>query len=124
MLTVAETRAFQKKLQDMINRLKGDCVQLENETNEHEQSGQESVAQPPHADEQAASMEEVVTLTLLANEQHMMDEINAAMGRIGDGSFGRCEGCGEGITKSRLRALPYARYCTACAETHEARPVL
>jgi RNA polymerase-binding transcription factor DksA len=38
-------------------------------------------------------------------------EIDAALGRIDDGTYGTCEGCGRPIGAERLSALPWARLC-------------
>lgn len=38
-------------------------------------------------------------------------EIDAALQRIQDGSYGICEGCGEPIGAARLTAIPWARLC-------------
>jgi DnaK suppressor protein len=42
-------------------------------------------------------------------------EIDAALGRIQDGHYGRCIACGGPIGLQRLRAIPEARYCMACS---------
>lgn len=42
-------------------------------------------------------------------------EIDAALERIGDGTFARCEVCGDQIPSGRLRARPMARTCVRCA---------
>ena len=49
----------------------------------------------------------------------MLVEINDALRRIDDGGFGICEGNGESIPKARLNAIPWARFCVACAELNE-----
>ncbi|HXF73755.1 MAG TPA: TraR/DksA C4-type zinc finger protein [Actinomycetota bacterium] len=41
-------------------------------------------------------------------------EVEDALDRIGRGTFGRCEDCGERIDPARLRALPRARRCLSC----------
>jgi RNA polymerase-binding transcription factor DksA len=41
--------------------------------------------------------------------------IRQALGRIEAGTFGRCIRCGSGISDARLRAVPYAPTCNACA---------
>lgn len=41
-------------------------------------------------------------------------DVNAALTRIDDGSFGNCERCGEAIGDKRLEAMPWARYCIDC----------
>lgn len=40
-----------------------------------------------------------------------LEEIEAALGRLEDGSYGSCEVCGEPIGRDRLEAIPQARYC-------------
>jgi RNA polymerase-binding transcription factor DksA len=49
------------------------------------------------------------------SEQQDLRELDAALGRIASGEFGRCERCGGAIGTQRLRALPEARYCIAGA---------
>lgn len=46
-------------------------------------------------------------------EQHLT-QIEAALQRIVDGSFGRCTGCGKPIAPERLEALPWATDCIDC----------
>jgi DnaK suppressor protein len=40
--------------------------------------------------------------------------VEAALGRIEDGTFGRCLRCAQEIAAGRLEALPWAAYCIAC----------
>ena len=55
--------------------------------------------------------------------KHEIVEIDAALRRLMEGTYGICEGCGARITKARLRAVPATRFCVACAQEHEtARP--
>jgi RNA polymerase-binding transcription factor DksA len=42
-------------------------------------------------------------------------EIDAALARIAQGSYGTCQGCGGPMGLQRLRALPEAKYCVACS---------
>jgi DnaK suppressor protein len=41
-------------------------------------------------------------------------ETEAALARIEEGKFGRCDGCGGAIGRQRLLALPAARLCIEC----------
>jgi DnaK suppressor protein len=41
-------------------------------------------------------------------------EIDAALARLDDGSYGSCERCGGAIGRHRLRALPEVRFCASC----------
>ena len=53
-------------------------------------------------------------LALSAQALAAVGEIDAALARIEDGTYGACERCGQPIPKPRLKALPYARLCVAC----------
>ena len=49
-------------------------------------------------------------LSLLGKEQDALYEINEAIKRIDNGTYGICEGTGEKIMEERLEAMPFARY--------------
>jgi DnaK suppressor protein len=57
--------------------------------------------------------------TLATADRKLMREIEAALARIEDGSYGECD-CGQTIAPARLRALPYAIRCVRCQEQHDA----
>jgi RNA polymerase-binding transcription factor DksA len=52
--------------------------------------------------------------TRLAAAKQAVDDIQAALSRMADGTYGRCQQCGRRITADRLRASPTARWCAAC----------
>ncbi|GBD36420.1 General stress protein 16O [bacterium HR36] len=60
-----------------------------------------------------------VSLELLQNEREALWEIEEALSRINQGTYGQCEQCGEPIAKERLELLPYTRYCINCARQME-----
>jgi DnaK suppressor protein len=45
------------------------------------------------------------------NAGHLLEEIEAALQRIEDGTYGQCTACGRPIDPERLDAVPYARLC-------------
>jgi RNA polymerase-binding transcription factor DksA len=59
--------------------------------------------------------EEEVDLTLLENEEQLLEEVNGALERIEAGTFGRCVECHKEIPPRRLRVVPYTRFCIGCA---------
>src|ERR1700690_2627261 len=63
------------------------------------------------ADVGTEAFEQELTLNLLGNEKSVLEQIEAALKRIEDGSYGRCEGCDKEIPKARLEAIPYAALC-------------
>jgi RNA polymerase-binding transcription factor DksA len=60
--------------------------------------------------------------TLLVNEEYLANEVQAALRRFDEGTFGRCETCGRAIAEARLQALPYARFCIKCADSGSSAP--
>jgi DnaK suppressor protein len=49
-------------------------------------------------------------------ETALLRELEAALRRLGRGTFGICEGCGEPISERRLDAVPWAKFCIPCYE--------
>jgi hypothetical protein len=47
--------------------------------------------------------------------QEALGEVEGALRRLDDGTYGRCEGCGELVAPERLEALPATRNCVKCA---------
>jgi DnaK suppressor protein len=60
-----------------------------------------------------------LTLSLLGSDKDAVDQIDGALKRIGDGSYGRCGECDGEIPGSRLDAIPYAANCVRCASQRE-----
>jgi DnaK suppressor protein len=58
-------------------------------------------------------------IALLQIELAGLDEIDKALARLRDGSYGRCACCAARISLKRLRAQPAARLCLPCQETLE-----
>ena len=53
-------------------------------------------------------------LAIIDNLRDMLENVNEALGKIDEGTYGVCEVCGKNIPKKRLEALPYATMCTDC----------
>ena len=53
-------------------------------------------------------------LALSAQARAAVEEIDHALAKIHEGTYGTCENCGQPIPKARLKALPFARLCVAC----------
>ena len=52
---------------------------------------------------------------LVEDARHQLAEVDAALARLDDGSYGRCEVCGEPVAPARLEARPTARTCVGHA---------
>ena len=57
-----------------------------------------------------------VAIRNLDRESKLLKEVQGALNRIADGTFGTCLRCEEEIPEKRLKALPWAAYCVACQE--------
>lgn len=44
-----------------------------------------------------------------------LQEVEAALNRLADGSYGQCQSCGQPIAPARLEAIPTTRHCINCA---------
>ncbi len=71
------------------------------------------------ADVGSDNWEQEFTLGLVANERQRLKEIDAALQRIADHTYGICEATHKPIGKQRLRAEPWARYCIEYAREKE-----
>jgi RNA polymerase-binding protein DksA len=73
------------------------------------------------ADMGATSFERDHELTVLSNERDKLAQIDRALARIDDGTYGVCESCGNPIGKMRLMAFPRATLCLTCKQREERR---
>ena len=60
-----------------------------------------------------------LSLILGDRDREKLSEIDDALGRINDSTYGVCEECGEQIAEDRLRALPFTRVCVECQSRSE-----
>lgn len=79
-------------------------------------------AQLPGEDESIGA-EAIDTETAVERtEAGLLHDVQAALDRIEEGTFGRCTRCGDTIPIKRLEALPYTAYCIDC-ERHQEQGV-
>jgi DnaK suppressor protein len=63
------------------------------------------------ADHASEILEREMDWTLEENAEHILGEIEQALARLDDGTYGTCAVCGEAIPEERLAAVPYAALC-------------
>lgn len=66
------------------------------------------------ADAAAATAERTEVLGLVESLKQMLDEVDAALARVEDGSYGTCANCGNEIAPARLEFRPESIYCVDC----------
>jgi DnaK suppressor protein len=79
---------------------------LEDETGEIVGSSDNHLAETA-----TATVDREIDYSLEENSEEMLEEIDAALKRIEDGTYGVCEACGETIPADRLDAIPWTRFC-------------
>lgn len=70
-------------------------------------------------DQANRATEEAFNMRLLDKEVKLLREIDAALTKFDEGSYGTCEGTGEQIERRRLEARPWTRYSVAYKEQLE-----
>ena len=65
------------------------------------------------------SAQDEISSQLAEVESRELAHIETALERIGEGSYGVCEGCATNIPLARLQALPYATTCIGCQREAE-----
>jgi DnaK suppressor protein len=121
-LTAEDIAHFRLLLLEKRAEIIGDVSSMENEALKKSRldAAGDLSSMPIHmADIGTDNYEQEFALGLLDSERKLLREINDALQRIADGTFGICEGTGEIIPKARLEANPWARYCVAYARKLE-----
>jgi len=87
--------------------------------NRQESTGELSNMPIHMADVGTDNFEQEFTLGLIESDRKILRDIDLALRKIQDGTYGICEGTGEPISRSRLEAVPHARYCIEYAKLME-----
>jgi DnaK suppressor protein len=99
--------AEQRQVEQRIFRIEADL---------HDMESERDIEYTDHAQEEA------VNDPMIAQDErsrHLIEEIQVALARLDEGTYGACERCGEPINPARLEALPTARRCVPCQEEVE-----
>ena len=109
-LHARELEHFRDLLLAKRRELVGDMSQMEREA--LRSSGNSNLSTLPihMADMGTDNYEQEFTLGLVEKDRNLLREINAALAKIQNGTYGICEGTGKPISKPRLEAQPWARY--------------
>jgi len=114
MLNKAELDSFQNKLLDrrvqIEKNLTGTTLELD---------GMRELELNDEGDFAAASAEAIVDSAILVQQRKELNEIELALDKIKEGTYGICEMCEEPIGKPRLEVKNFARFCITCREINE-----
>jgi len=102
-----------KKFKKELTRLREELLSLVHKTTENEKEYPSSEVGDT-IDLAADSSARELLFELNDSERHRLEDIDRALQKIEQGDFGVCEKCGDKISKKRLQAVPYARFCIKC----------
>ena len=114
MLTKVALEEFQNKLLDrrvqIEKNLRGTTLELD---------GMRDLELNDEGDYAAASAETIVDSAILIQQRKELNEIELALDKIKQETFGICEMCEEPIGLARLEVKNFARFCITCREISE-----
>jgi DnaK suppressor protein len=116
-----ELKVYKDRLLALRARLQGDVDQLADAALKKKNDANADLSRMPihMADIGSDNFEQEFTLSLMENEGGALTQIEAALERIEDNTYGECEECGAKIPKARLNAIPYVALCVKCASNIE-----
>jgi DnaK suppressor protein len=82
---------------------------------EHRLARQDQIAALTFADPDDSSLDPGARLRVAATANRTLAEIEQALLRLEDGSYGFCLRCAEPVSSERLVVVPYTPYCVPCA---------
>ena len=122
-MSAIDTNRFRDALLEERQRV---TAAIENLHDDHQgsmtdESGEEAVFDNHLADTATETYDQELDYTLEENAEHVLGDIDAALKRIEDGTYGTCTKCGELIPQERLVARPWATLCIDCQRERERR---
>ncbi|MHC4457379.1 MAG: TraR/DksA family transcriptional regulator [Planctomycetota bacterium] len=121
-MSIADIEHFKQLLLEKRREIFNSVSQIENEAlkkSRLDATGDLS-SMPIHmADIGTDNYEQEFVLELMDSERKLLEEIDNALSRIEEGTYGICEATGKPIAKARLEAKPWAKYCVEYARMLE-----
>ncbi len=117
-----ELKFFRSHLQKQLDLIQGNLDALAGDNLKRspiEASGDISAHSTHMADQGTDNFDRELALNLASGRQESLYDIEDAIRRIDEGTYGACESCGGAIERPRLKALPFAKKCMACQNAAE-----
>jgi RNA polymerase-binding protein DksA len=122
-VSAIDTNRFRDLLLEERQRV---AAAIENIHEDHQgsmsdETGEDAVFDNHLADTATETYDRELDYTLEENSEHVLADIDAALKRIEDGTYGTCTNCGSQIPEERLEARPSATLCIECQRKLEGR---
>jgi DnaK suppressor protein len=105
---------YKKKLEEKRRELSEAYTKNRHYGRESDEGGTQDLA-----DKASSSYTKEFLYSLSNTERSILEEVERAIRRMDEGEYGTCMECGEKISKKRLDAVPWARFCVPCQERVE-----
>ena len=120
-MSAIDTNRFRETLLEERTRV---VAAIENLHEDHsgslsDEAGEETAYDNHLADTATETYDRELDYTLEENSEHVLGEIDAALKRIDEGTYGTCTNCGKPIPEERLEARPWATLCIGCKRERE-----
>jgi RNA polymerase-binding protein DksA len=117
MATQIDIEHFRQRLDDERRRAANaiEYLHKENPGSLEDETGESGSPDNHPADTATETVDREIDYTLEENSGNVLREIDAALKRIEDGTFGACATCGNPIELERLEYLPWSTQCASDA---------
>lgn len=116
--TAGELREIERELREDASRLAGELAAAEAGLADLIRDSGDG-AGDDQADAGSKTFEREHEMSLANNARDMLLQVEHALARLANGTYGACENCGTPIGKGRLQAFPRATLCLACKQAEE-----
>jgi len=123
-LTKKDAEYFKKLIMQIKEKVIDEIKHISDDTlkkSQKDASGDISGYTYHMADVASDAYDREFSLGLASNERQSLYELDDAIKKIEEGTFGICEECKSLISKTRLKVVPFARLCVKCQERKEKR---
>jgi len=115
-----DRKALKKRLLDERERVFGEIAELDADlSTSFEESSGESPYDQHMAENATATLDREMDLTLQDTARATLAQIERALHKLDDGTYGRCDECGKPIGEGRLAVAPSATLCVDCKRLEE-----
>ncbi|HOL35523.1 MAG TPA: TraR/DksA family transcriptional regulator [bacterium] len=121
MVNQKDLKVFKDMLIKEKSRILKSITQLEENTQQAARGNvSEGAGVPTHiADFGTDAFEKDLDLNLTSSEIELLQMIEESLKKIETRKYGICESCNKPISKARLKAIPYTKYCIKCQRAQE-----
>ncbi len=109
-----ELEKYRRLLQDKKNALTAELAKTKNAEEETTEEATQDIA-----DKAVSSYTREFLYSLTDSERNTILQIEQALARIENGTYGFCLNCGNPMNEKRLTAIPWSRHCVECQELEE-----